>query len=190
MVYELIEEGVIKDKPFRKYRNGQGSESTTEVVYKDADGNRWWGFKNLMQIPIIRKSMASYITSLYNVGLSLNDIKKWCADEKTLLKGNDPEKYEKLYAMVLEKEKIAIYTADPVKAALALATIYIMSEKERIDYFDPEESEKKLRLWLGMPEAVGFFLTWQNKHIESYMKRLDKASRTASTLERLTNQGQ
>lgn len=189
-MYQLIEETLVgKAKRLtRTYRNENGSEVRTALIYTNPrDKSEWYGFTDLLQIPMQRKAMASYIVNLYGVGLSIKDILDWCEQEKKILKSSDADKYEKLYALVLEKQNIATFTADPIKQGIALATVYILAKDERIDTFSPAESEQKMFLWGGMPEAVGFFLSWQNDHIAGYMKRFDKASQTVSKLEKLTN---
>lgn len=183
MIYDLITEGMVNKKFTRTYRNKQGTEVKTHLVYTDTEGGKWFAFLDLYKIPIQRKAMASYVTNLYSVGLTIKDILTWCSEEKKLINGNDPEKLQKLYALILDKEKLATFTADPIKQGLALAAVYIMSQDERIDTFENEDLERKLKIWGGMPEAVGFFLKWLNSHIEYYINRFSKASQTASKLQ-------
>lgn len=190
MTYDLVEETLVNNKLTRLYRNKAGAETKTSLIYTDKDGRKWFGFVDLFRIPVIRISMAQHISSLYGVGLSSKDLATWIKEEKALLKSNDPEKYEKLYAMILEKERIINYTADPVKQHLALCTVYVIAEDERIDYFDESIADEKLKLWLGMPEGVGFFLSWHNEHIQNYMKDLNEISKTVSKLEALQKKNQ
>lgn len=193
MIYELIHEKNIgsKDKPQlqRLYRNSKtGTETTLNHIYTDDTKVRWWGFNDLYKIPIMRISMTRHITDLYTIGLSLKDIQKWCEQEKAILKSNDPEKYEKLYALILEKEQIATFTADPIKQQLALCTVYILADDERIDYFDEQNAETKLRIWKNFPDMVAFFLTWHTDHIQRYIKALQKVSTTVLNLQEQVNQ--
>lgn len=177
----MIYEKVSDTGKVRVFRNSQtGTETKLSLIHTDTEGQKWWGFNDLYKIPIIRMAMAKNITDMYTIGLTLSDIKSWCSQEKALLKGNDPEKYEKLYALVLEKERLATFTADPMKQQLALCTVYILSDEERVDYFDESISEQKLKLWKGSPEMVAFFLTWHTDRIQHYIKDLAKISRTVS----------
>lgn len=183
MTYELISERVENKRPTRTYKNKQtGGETKLYLIYEDKDNpakGRWWGFTDLYKIPIMRMVMARNITDLYNVGLSLKDIQDWCSQEKTLLRGNDPEKYEKLYQLVLEKEKLATFTADPIKQQIALATVYVLKDDERIDYFDEQASYEKLQSWKPFPELSAFFLHWLNRATQPYIDRFSKISTTA-----------
>ena len=116
------------------------------------------------------------------MGLSLKDILDWCNQEKKLLKSDDPDKYEKLFQLVLEKERLANYTADPVKMHLALCTVYVIEDGERIDYFDEEQSHAKSMKWKGMIDCIPFFLTWYNDITQHYIKDLKSISRIASKM--------
>lgn len=182
MTYELIKE-VTSPKIIRTYiNNSTGTEITVQEIYKDKEGKTWLGFTDLFNIPIIRVAMARNITDLFSLGLSLKDILTWCNEEKKLLKSNDPEKYEKLYSLILEKEKLASFTADPIRQHLALCTVYILGDDERIDYFNENIAMGKLDYWAGIPEAVAFFLHWHNEHIRRYSKTLENISKTVLKL--------
>ena len=190
MLYKLVSEKEEKGKPVRVYRNETtGTESKLSLIYTEPTSKqKWWGFTDLYKIPIMRMSMARNITDLYTIGMTLKDIQSWCDQEKALLRGNDPEKYEKLYSLILEKERVATFAADPLKQQLALCTVYILADEERIDYFDEQEAEKKLQQWKAFPQMVAFFLTWHTDHIQRYMKRLDKISTTVLSLQTMAQE--
>lgn len=183
MSYEMTQSRDVRGKEERTYKNQQGTEVKLNEIYKDKSGTKWFGFADLYNIPVIRTVMARHLTDLYGIGLSLKDILSWCAEEKKLIKSADPEKYEKLYSLVLEKEKLAAFTADPIKQNLALCTVYIVRDGERIDYFDESLAEEKLKEWKAFPEMVGFFLNWHTKRIQDYIKNLSKISATVSKLQ-------
>ncbi len=184
MNYELKEEKQKGKQLIRTYINDRTStEVKTELLYTDKAGQRWWGFQDLFKIPYIRTAYAKHISDLFTIGLSLKDIVGWCSEEKTLLKSDDPEKYEKLYSLILEKEKIATVTADPIKQHLALCTIYVLADDERIDYFDDQVANDKMILWNADMAATSFFLTWHSRHIADYTKTLNRISQTVSKLE-------
>lgn len=184
MLYDLVSDQQEGERRVRTFRNNKtGTQTKLSLIHTDKDGGNWWGFLDLRLIPMMRVSMAQNITNLYNVGLSLKDIQQWCSQEKQLLNSDDPEKYQKLYALILEKERLATYTADPLKQQLALCTVYIIADEERIDYFDEVQAETKLKIWAGSPELVAFFLTWHNDHIRRSIKRLEKLTTTVSNLE-------
>lgn len=185
VLYQLVsekEEGKApKTKKVRLYRNTRtGTEVKTEHIYTGKDGERYFGFTDLYKIPYIRSVYAKHINDLYGIGLSLKDVLTWCEKEKQLLKGNDPEKYEKLYALVLEKENIATYTADPIRQHLALCTVYVLNEEEPVDYFSENMAEEKLERWKKDAEAAGFFLNWHHEHIQRYTADLQKTIKTVS----------
>jgi hypothetical protein len=187
MNYNLIKEGLDGNKkPFRLYRNDKtGTETKLIKLLDDSNKKSWWGFTDLFKIPIMRLTMARNITDLYTIGLTSTDIQKWCDEEKKLLKSNDPEKYEKLYSLILEKERLATFATDMVKQQIALCTVYILEDEERLDYFDEAQAEAKLQYWKNYPDLVAFFLTWHTDHIQRYIKRLDKLSTTVSTLQEI-----
>lgn len=184
MSYELKTEKQEGKRLVRTYLNEQGSEVKTYLIYTDENKNKYWGFIDLYKIPIIRVVMSRHISDLFNVGLSLKDILKWVAEEKALLKSNDPEKYEKLYSLILEKERIAKFTADPIRQNLAVCTVYVLEDEERIDYFNEDLAEQKLKVWMAFPIMVAFFLSWHTEAIGRYMKTLEKISTIASKLEK------
>lgn len=182
MLHEILhKERLEGNRIIRTWRNTKtGNEIKLSLIHQDQDGSKYWGFVDLFKMPIMRSSMAKNITDMYTIGMTLKDILKWCADEKDLLKSDDPEKYEKLYALILEKERLATYTADPLKQQLALTTVYILEDDERVDYFDEAIAEKKLKAWSGRPDLIAFFLTWQTDHIGRYLKTLAKVSAIVS----------
>lgn len=172
-MYDLMTEQNEGGRLVRTYRNaGTGTETKTTPIFKDKNGVQWWGFVDLFKIPYIRVAYSKTVADLFTMGLSLKDILEWCSEEKALLKSDDPEKYEKLYAKVLEKERMATFTADPVRQHLALCTIYVLEENERVDYFEDTVAEKKLKAWRGDMEATTFFLTWHTEHIQNYTSSL------------------
>lgn len=186
MIYEFVSEKTENGKLVKTYRAGQ-SETKIYPIYKDKAGKQWYGFTNLNNIPYIRTAMAKHIINLYTMGLSLKDVLAWCKSEKEILKSDDSEKYEKLYALVLEKEKLATFTADPIKQHLALATVYVLGDDERVDYFDESLAEQKLKFWSVDLEATAFFLSWHNEHISRYLNGLDKASKIVLAAQRGLN---
>jgi len=184
MLYIQVSEKKEGKNMVRTFRNERtGSETKLSMIYKDKDGGQWWAFNDLYKIPVQRMSMAMNITDLYSIGLTLKDIQTWCNQEKTLLRSNDPEKYEKLYSLILEKERIATFVSDPLKQQIALCTVYIISDEERIDIFDEQKAEEKLKLWKGFPEMISFFLTWHSNQMQHFLKSLDKISTTVLKLE-------
>jgi hypothetical protein len=136
----------------------------------------------------MRIAYSKHISDLFTIGLSLKDILKWCEEEKNLIRSADPEKYEKLYSMILEKERIAKHTADPIKQHIALCTVYVLSDQERVDYFDDAMAEEKMNLWNADTSMIAFFLSWHNQHIQHYTKTLEGITRTASSLEKMRAQ--
>lgn len=189
MLYEKVSEQLEGKRLIRTFRNIKtGNETKLGLIHEDKDVGRWWAFEDLYKMPIMRVSMAQNITNLYGIGLTLKDIIAWCTEEKKLLKSNDPEKYEKLYALILEKERLATFTSDPIKQQLALCTVYVVADDERIDYFDEAAAQKKLEFWKGLPGLVSFFLTWQTNRIGLYMKTLNKISQTVLAVDRLQKQ--
>lgn len=184
MSYELRTEQKENNRLVRTYTNQQGTEVKTYHIYDGPDKIKYWGFVDLYNIPIQRVVMSKHIADLFGIGLSKVDIIQWCSEEKRLLKSNDPEKYEKLFALILEKEKIVNMVADPIKQHLALCTVYILKDDERVDYFNEEMATEKIKQWSAFPAMTAFFLSWHNDNIRRYMGTLQKISRTVSTLQK------
>lgn len=185
MLYKQSSDKVEGKRRVITYLNERtGTEVKVTPIYKDASGVQWWGFTDLFKVPYIRQAYAKHITDNFTMGLSLKDILEWCKEEKELLKAEDPEKYEKLYALILQKERLASFTADPIKKHLALATVYVLEEDERIDYFDDEIAGKKMKLWGADLNATAFFLNWHNEATVSFMKNLQKTFKTVSKVAR------
>lgn len=184
MLYELVSTKTEQGRDVRTYRNNKtGTETKLQHIYTDNEGEKWFGFTDLYKIPYQRMAMAKHITDLYTIGLSQKDILSWCDNLKTLARSNDAERYEKLYAKILEIENTVKFAADPVKQQLALCTVYILGSEERIDYFDESIATTKLERWKAFPDMVGFFLTWHTGHIQRSIKALQKISTTVSTLQ-------
>lgn len=159
------------------YINDQtGTECELDLIYTDQLQRNWWGFHDLVSIPYIRKAFSQSITNLFQAGLSYDDLTRWIAEEKKILRSNDTEKYEKLYALVLEKETTITSIVDPLKQNLGLATVYVLDENERIDYFNFDVATNKLNAWRLDPESESFFLTWLNDHILRFTKTLENLS--------------
>lgn len=164
----------------RTYINTQtNSECQTEKIYTDKMGNAWYGFHDLFNIPYIRIAQAKAISDLFECGLTKADVVKWITEEKELLRSKDPEKYEKLYKLTLEKENLIKTVIDPLKQHLTLCTIYVLRPDERIDYYTTEMGASKLQDWTLDIDAQGFFLNWHAAHMQSFMSNLEKLSQIA-----------
>ena len=166
----------------RIYENDTNSSTIqTDLIHTDKMGNKWYGFYDLFSIPYLRIAYSKTISDLFGIGLTVDDLKKWIANEKKILKSNDPEKYEKLYAAVLEKEQAITGAIDPIQQHLAIATIYVLSSTEQIDFYSPTIAEQKLQLWKLDQDAQSFFLSWHIERMANYTKHLSNPSPIVST---------
>lgn len=156
-----------------------GNEVITKMIYTDMTGRKWWGFTDLYQIPYMRKTMAQKVVMLYSTGFIHEDIKAFVDKMKGLVKANDPEKYEKVYSELLQMEKLAAATMDPVQQDLALCTIYVMFDTEQPHIWTEQESRSKLSLWRMDLDAASFFLSWVISRTAAYGQVLPKVSETA-----------
>ena len=169
----------------RIYENDSNrSTIQTKLIYTDKLDNKWYGFNDLFQIPYLRIAYSKTISDLFKIGLTANDLKTWIKKEKELLRSakTDPEQYEKLYALVLEKEAAINNTVDPLQQHLALCTIYVLGSNEPIDQYSPVTAAQKLDIWKLDEDAQSFFLIWHTDHIAGYMKTLDGLSQIALTI--------
>lgn len=174
-----LQEHQSTDKKRLYIQDNTGTQLTTEHIYTDKMGGRWWGFSNLFNIPYIRIAYAKNVSDLFATGVTAEDLDRWDAEELALLKSNDSEKYEKLYAIKLERRKLRQSIVNPLQQHLALCTIYVLSEEERIDYFDIAEATKKLDIWKLDQEATGFFLNWHTGHILKFTETYKGISQIA-----------
>lgn len=183
MNYELISDKIEGNKRTKTFRNTRtGTETKIQPIYTDASGRQWWGFVDLYKIPYMRVLMTKHITDLFGKGFTGADLKQWAQEGKDLCRSTDPDKYEKLYARFMEWENLAEYTADPMKQHLALATVYVLTEEDRVDYFDEARAHELMKIWAADLDACAFFLSWHQKLLERSFNRLEKVSRTASYL--------
>lgn len=165
----------------RIYENDSNNSTIqTDLVYTDKLGNRWWAFYDLFQIPYLRIAYSKTITDLFSIGLTADDLRTWIKREKELLRKNDPEKYEKLYAMILEKEQAITTTIDPMQQHLAIATIYVLGDKEQIDFYSAKIAQEKVDLWKLDEDAQIFFLNYHIKRMGNYTQALNTPLQTVS----------
>jgi hypothetical protein len=166
----------------RTYINSvTGSQCTQTMVYVDKEGNKWWGFDNLMELPFTRSFAATKISSLYTLGLTTEDFKNFFTKHKATLKAKDNgEKYERAYAETLDFESKIEAASDPVKQQSALVTVYFTLNDEPIDSFGNEIQMRKMSILESDLEAHSFFLQRQIYLIESYTHRYNLLSQIAS----------
>lgn len=172
-----------KPTPARVYRDDQtGTELVTYQLRRDKAGNVWWTFEDLFTLPFIRQLAAKKVLDLYGNGLALADIKAYTTTLKTLLRGAEPDKYERAYAKVLELEGLSETMADPVKQCIGLCTVYLLMNEERPDtYVQAEQSIKMSHLGLDV-DSQAFFLRWWTGTMRHSGKVLKGLSQIASTI--------
>lgn len=167
----------------RKYRNPvTGSECSTTKVYTDKDGNSWWEFDNLFTIPYLRQFAATKIASLYQVGLSKDDITNHINSLKNILKSQDNEKYEKAMQHILTFEERFNDATNAVRQMSSLVCVYNVMNDERVDLFDNATQDIKLAILEADHEAHAFFLKRQIERTETYGTAFDQLSKIASTI--------
>jgi hypothetical protein len=123
-----------------------GSQCTTNKLYTDKEGNAWWGFADLFQIPYTRQFAAQKISSLYQLGLTKDDITSHISKLKTLAKSADNEKYEKIYAETLDFESKSQNATDPIKQMSSLVCVYYLLNDEKVDSFEGTIQLQKMSL--------------------------------------------
>jgi hypothetical protein len=176
---------LIKDEENKRVYNNAttGSTCTQSMLYVDKEGNKWWGFNDLMTLPYTRNFAATKISSLYSLGLSKDDLNGHIGNLKKILKSSEPDKYEKAYAQVLDFESKAANATDAVKQMSSLVCVYYTLNDEAIDGFDNNLQIKKMSLLEADIEMHGFFLKNQIDRTEHYMQSLNLLSQIASPME-------
>ena len=164
----------------RTYENAFGSKCTQSLCYKDKENNDWYSFDDLLAMPYTRNFAATKVTSLYAVGLSKDDLTSFIDNGKALLKSDDREKYEKLYANFLDFESKALNATSAIKQMTGLACVYFTIGDEAIDTFDGALQLKKMALMEADPDMHAFFLNRQMLLTEDYTRRLTQISQIVS----------
>jgi hypothetical protein len=162
------------------FNSATGSQCATSNVYKDKEGNDWWSFEDLTAMPYTRTFAATKISSLYALGLSKDDLSKHISGLKTILKSNDPEKYEKAYSAVLSFESLAGNATDAIKQMSSLVCVYFLLNDEIIDSFDGNLQSKKMAILEADHHAHSFFLTSLIDLTEHYTTSLNLLSTIVS----------
>lgn len=167
----------------RLYFNPQtGSQSPMTLVKIDLDGNKWWRFDNLFMMPFSRQFAATKITSLYQLGLTKDDLAHHVNSLKALLKSSDKDKYEKCYGQLIEFENKAESATNAVRQMSSLVCVYYTMNNEDIDSFIDSVQYKKMAILEADQELHSFFLSDQIKLIENYNQHLGILSQTVTTI--------
>lgn len=167
----------------RTYRSEtSGTEISTYLLKQDRNGNKWWAFEDLYGVPFIRTMAANKIVKLYGNDLTLEDILAHTKEMKAFLKSNDPEKYEKTYAKILELESLSNSMADPVKQCIGLCTLYVLLNDERPDAYVQTEQSMKMSLLALDIDLQTFFLRWWTEVMQQSGKDFKALSLIASKL--------
>lgn len=173
-----------KPTSVKVYENSQtGTSLTLYHLYTDRSGQKWWAFEDLFTLPFVRQLAAKKVIDLYGHGLTLDDIRAYSTNIKGLLKGNDPEKYEKIYAKMLEFDTLAETMADPVKQCIGLCTLYILMDGEKPDAYDQHLQRNKMSYLAVDLDAQAFFLNWWTgvmRHSGTVLKGLSKIASTVA----------
>lgn len=168
----------------RIYSNSAtGSQSTQTQVKIDKEGNSWWQFDDLMQLPYTRNFQAAKVSSLYALGLSKDDLHNHIGRLRKILKSSDPEKYEQAYAETLDFENKVNSATDAIKQMSALVCVYFTLNDEAIDGWDQQMQVKKMALLEADVEMHSFFLTKQIEITERYTQSLNLLSQIVSSPE-------
>ncbi len=164
----------------RIYRNTvTNSECVQNKCYTDKEGNVWWEFNDLASLPFTRNFAATKVTSLYSLGISIEDANQFFTKHKATLRAKDNgEKYEQAYAETLELESKFKSATDPVKQMSSLVCVYFTMNDEPIDSFSGELQIKKMSLLEADTDMHSFFLQRQITLIERSQSFLKSISPT------------
>jgi hypothetical protein len=130
----------------------------------------------------MRQFAATKISSLYQVGISKEDVTQHVQNLKAVLQSSDTLKYEKAMAYVIDFENKFNDATNAVKQISSLVCVYNVMNEERIDIFDLSVQDYKLKMIEADPELHTFFLKRQIERTETYGKVLDQFSKTASAM--------
>ncbi len=176
-------QGSTTPKDVRVYKNTlTGTEVVTYHLFTDKAGNRWWTFEDLYAMPFIRQVAAKKIIDLYGHGLALSDILGYVTEVKALVRSADLEKYEKVYAKMLEMETLSTSMADPVKQSLGLCTVYLLHESEHPESYTNDLQQIKMTTLSLDTDAQAFFLNWWTDVMVRSGKLLNGITAIASSL--------
>ncbi len=166
-MWQLISDNTDK----RIYSNpATGSKINMNMVYIDKDSNKWWLFDDLTAMPYTRQFAATKVSSLYALGLTKDDLSVHVNGLKTILKSDDPEKYEKAYANIIEFESKANVATDAIKQMSALVPVYFTFNDEDIDSFENNLQIRKMSLLEADSTMHSFFLNLQLTATERFLQ--------------------
>lgn len=154
-----------------------GGKCEMDLLNIDKDGNKWWGFSDLLAMPFTRHMATTKIMSLSALGFTKDDIFGIITGLKNLLNSSDAEKFQKSYALILDFESKALTATDTVGQLSALTCVYYTFNDEAIDSFEDAIQAKKMSILKVNSELQAFFLKRQTELIESYMTRLNEISK-------------
>lgn len=190
---QTTEERIIagQKRKVRIYKHSiTNTEVTTYLLKVDKFSNEWYCFEDLFSIPFIRQMAAKKVVDLYGHGLSLEDIKGYTTQIKTLLKTNgDPDKYEKIFAKVLEMETLTETMADPVRQCLGLCTVYLLINDELPEVWNNQNVSIKMSAMIQDVELQSFFLNWWTGIMKNSGQVLKGLSQIASMANQLSGNG-
>lgn len=170
------------ERDCKVYKNSlTGSHVVTYLLHTDRAGNKWWTWENLFDLPMIRQMAARNVIELYGAGLSLQDITAKVNEMKLIVKNDkDPERYEKVYAKLLEMDNLARTTGDVAVQSMGLCTVYLMLNDELPDVYNQSEQALKFTALSVDIGNQAFFLNWWVGIIEHYGNLLKGISRIVS----------
>lgn len=185
-MFELTKQETKENRLIRTYTDGTtNTVLTTTLLRTDKAGRKWWTFEDMFAIPFIRQLAAKKIIDLYGHGIIVDDIYAFTGEMKVLLRAKDEgEKYERIYAKVLEMEQLTKIMADPVQQSIGLSTVYLLMDDERPDVYVMSEQQVKMTAMSVDLDNHAFFLDWWTGIIARCGGILKAISAIASTLER------
>lgn len=158
-----------KDKQRIYINSVTNSRCVQSQCYVDKEGNKWYSFNDLSAIPYTRQFAATKISSLYQLGVTKDDLDSHITGLKNILRSQDKDKYEKAFANVLDFESKVQNASDAVKQMSSLVCVYFTINDEPIDSFEGTLQAKKIALLEADYDMHAFFLKRQIELTESYL---------------------
>lgn len=154
---------------FRKKRkvreaNNNATNPDLELIYRDAERNRYYKWKDDKHMPSERYLIGMVKVEEANMGVDSQDLVLHLDEAlKYFNASNFAES-----AVILTKLRNRVVTADPTNAYLSLATVYILLNDELPKKYDLVTAKRKMILFRQSVEVKSFFLDFAFELIKNW----------------------
>ena len=154
-----IEDGRIVTHTFNSY-SGKKTVST-RLIYKDLQGNEYFEFVNLADVPQTRMVWAARSVRHFEMNLTRSSLNSLM---KRLIQTPGDSAKNAIAAEVMDRTNFCA----EFETSLEIAFPYFLLNEEKPNTFDFQIQSQKKQLWLEDSESCAFFLSGVFQFIEPY----------------------